>query len=195
MSLPPPCHCEERSDAAIPSRGAHVPRLLRFARNDSMPDPHRQPPPCHYPCHVIAGSAATRQSRDAEHMCRDCFASLAMTVCLTRTGSPHLVITPAMSLRGAQRRGNLEMRARWSRLLRFARNDNMPGPHWRPLLCSSSSNLAGGAAGVRRGGGGGSLLLRRSQRSRTDAGRSRGQSAPAEDGRKRREAHRRSPTG
>jgi hypothetical protein len=45
LNLTASCHCEERSDEAIP---APARRLLRFARNDTI--------------HVIARSAATKQS-------------------------------------------------------------------------------------------------------------------------------------
>ncbi len=143
-TTPHPCHCEDRSDAAISSRAA--PMSLRgsqrrgnlvtrgthviarsAATRQSRKEQHKSrdcfaslamtvfltrpaatPRPCHHPSHVIARSAATRQSRKEQHKSRDCFASLAMTIFPTRPARHAHVITPPMSLRGAQRRGNPE---------------------------------------------------------------------------------------
>ncbi len=144
-----PRHCEERSDAAIPSRGAplslrgaqrrsnlemraQVPRLLRFARNDNMPH-SRHPAPRHYPHPVIARSAATKQSRDAGHKCRDCFASLAMTVFLIQKTRPRAMSLPLPC--HCEERSDAAIPSRGAhvpRLLRFARNDNIHGPHRQP---------------------------------------------------------------
>ncbi len=113
-----PCHCEERSDAAIPTGRARCTRLLRSARNDNNPHP-RGPAPSH----VIARSAATKQSRKVGHDVRDCFAPLAMTIFPARTA--------AAPPRHCEERSDAAIPPRTARctgLLRSARNDNNPYP-------------------------------------------------------------------